>query len=122
MLRCLPGLLLLCAAPAFGQAPATDVSYSTGVFTWTYPLAQQPNVVFWQFHCKEASQSDTRLYDYPNPAARSIPIKDVLPAPGVYACTLRAGNAKGVSGHSNPVNFRAADVPVPPASFNVSDQ
>lgn len=95
---------------AEAQTPVT-VSYATGTFSWDAPVGGS-TPTFYRFNCGAAD------VDFPAPATTK-PVNQVVPSVGTYTCTLKAGNAAGVSTASNAVTFDAVAPPNAPSNLQV---
>ena len=117
---------ILCAPPAFAQAPAVStqlmVSYSSGNLIWSWvpgiaPLDGVPDGFTVKCAVGTAGTVPTIMKNIADPTARKIPINQVVSTQGQYNCTVVAYNVFGGSADSNRVSFQTGDVPAAPTGF-----
>ena len=71
--------------------------------------------------CGAISKTYTFTKIIPDPAARTIPLSQVVTTVGKYFCAVTAANQYGESGASNEVFFDAGRVPADATGFSVGN-
>lgn len=109
----------LLAVVANAQSAPVAVDLSKAQFRWTWAQGPGGAVDKFTVRCGPATGSYTLLKDVVDPAARQMPMSQIITAEGTYFCILQAANAGGASGPSPEVSFRAVKVPDKASSFDV---
>lgn len=108
------------AAPVAAQTTiAVDITKATLAWTWTQGTGGA--VEEFRVKCGPSSGTHTTTHLAP-PAARSVPVLTVVPAPGVYFCVVTAANQFGESAPTNEVAFNAGTVPLAPTNLEIRAQ
>lgn len=117
--------ILLAVASAEAQTPtAILVPYDTAKFSWTWTQgsgATAGTATEFRVKCGAVSKIYTLTKVIPDPAARTIPVSQVITAVGKYFCAMTAANQYGESGASNEVFFDAGRVPADATGFSVGN-
>jgi hypothetical protein len=116
-------LFFLCF-PVFAYAQATSVAVdiTKAKMTWGWDKGTGGDAAGFNVKCGTTSGSYTIVVPLTDPAARSIPVSQVISATGKYFCVITAVNQFGESAPSNEISFDAGTVPVPPAGLTIQMQ
>ncbi len=110
LLMLLIGLSLLIVYPAHAQVITVNINTATMTWAWTLAPGSDPADGF-RMHCGNATNTYTISTDIPDPAARTISVKQVVRGTGTYFCVITAYNKVGESPLSNEINFFAGAAP-----------
>jgi len=107
------GCFLCLSGLARSQPTTISVDIAKAKFTWSWTQGTGGLVEVFTVKCGPASGSYDILVDLADPAARSVPVNQVVTASGTYFCVVTAKNTFGESGASNEVTFQAGQIPNP---------
>jgi len=116
-------LVAAMASQANAQSPtsiAINIERSSLQWTWTQGAPPDDGMVT-QFNVKCGRASGSYFTNIPivDPAARSVPVKQVITGIGQWFCVVTAANEAGESSPTNEVSFLAGTVPVAPINLIV---
>ena len=114
-------LLALFAQLAYGQTTLA-VDLDRAALTWNYTQGTGGAVEEFRMHCGPSTGNYDTMLAIADPAARSVPVRDVVSGRGRYFCAVSAANIAGESAVSNEVFFDAETIPVAPTNLSVTAQ
>lgn len=116
-------LIALLVGPAAASAQAViSVDIAKARLAWSWAQGTGGAVAEFRVKCGPATGTYTSTTVIADPAARSVPIQQVVSGPGAYFCAVTAANQFGESGPSNEVPFAAGNVPAAPSGFQITAQ
>ena len=116
-------LVALLSAPALAQTVTVDLNKAKLAWDWTpAPAPLDGNADSFNAKCGKVTKTYTTTTSINDPLARSVSIKQIIPAQGVWFCAVTAVNRVGESSNSNEVTFDAGAVPAAPANLRVQAQ
>lgn len=113
------GWMLGLSVFSWAQSAPQPVDLSKAAFKWTWVQGTTGMVEKWHLRCGPTTGSYSLLKELIDPAARQMPINQIITAEGTYFCVISAVNSIGASAPSTEVSFRAGKVPGPAATFEV---
>lgn len=99
-----------------------SVDITKARLSWTWTQGTGGAVMEFRVKCGPTTATYTTTLVLPDPAARSVPVQQVVSGPGNYFCVVTAANQFGESGASNEVPFSAGNVPVAPSGLQITAQ
>ncbi len=106
-------LLLALASPAAAQEIIVNIDRVD--FVWELPPDSPPATEF-RFYCPPPTTVPAAVpptYVIQDPAARRVPVREVVGSPGRYVCVIRPANEFGEAGDSPILSFRTGQAPHP---------
>jgi hypothetical protein len=113
------GALMLLSELAGGQATTITVDITKAKLTWTWEQGAGGPVEIWYVRCGTAPSVYSLLVEVKDPAARSLPVAQITPAPGSYFCVVAASNSYGTSTPSPEVSYQAGKAPIAATSMRI---
>ena len=114
-------LFMFAATPAWAQA-VISVDITKARLSWTWTQGTGGAVAEFRVKCGPSTGTYTSTTVVMDPAARSVPVQQVVSGPGNYFCVVLAANQFGESGPSNEVPFAAGNAPVAPSGLQITAQ
>ena len=114
--------LILFAAPSVLAQAVISVDITKARLAWTWTQGTGGAVAEFRVKCGPSAGTYTSTTVLTDPAARSVPVQQVVSGPGNYFCVVTAANQFGESGASNEVPFSAGNVPVAPSGLQITAQ
>lgn len=115
-------LLVALAVSAFAQVTTLAVDIDRATLSWNWSVGTGSPVEEFRVKCGPSTGSYTITHIVADPAARSVPVKDLITNAGTYFCAVSAANAFGESALSNEISFDTGSIPLPPTNLKVSAQ
>ena len=121
------GLILLCAfwgvmaTPAWAQT-ILNVDITRARLSWNWTQGTGGAAAEFRIKCGPTAGTYTSTTVLADPAARSVPVQQVVSGPGTYFCIVTAANQFGESGPSNEVPFVAGNAPAAPSGLQITAQ
>ena len=116
----LAGSFLLPVATWAQAVISVDITKARLAWTWTQGTGGA--VTEFRVKCGPTTGTYTSSVVLTDPAARSVPVQQVVTGPGNYFCAVSAANQFGESGLSNEVPFAAGNVPAAPSGLQITAQ
>ena len=114
-------IVLVSWSLAWAQA-VISVDITKSRLAWTWAQGTGGAVAEFRVKCGPGAGTYTSTVVVADPAARSVPVQQVVSGPGNYFCVVSAANAFGESGPSNEVPFAAGNVPAVPSGLQLTAQ
>ena len=114
--------LFVLSATAFTQVTTLAVNLDRATLSWSWSAGTGGTPDEFRVKCGPSPGNYTITHVVADPAARSVPIKDVIVNSGRYFCAVSAANAFGESALSNEVSFDAGNIPISPTDLKVTAQ
>ena len=115
------GAVLLLPAVASAQT-VISVDITKARLSWTWTQGTGGAVAEFRVKCGPSAGTYTSTTVLTDPAARSVPVQQVVSGPGNYFCVVVAANQFGESGPTNEVNFTAGNAPAAPSGLQITAQ
>ena len=112
----------LAAAPEADAQAVISVDITKARLSWTWTQGTGGAVTEFRVKCGPSAGTYTSTIVLADPAARSVPVQQVVSGPGNYFCVVIAANQFGESGPSNEVPFAAGNAPAAPSGLQITAQ
>lgn len=115
----------LCLATEVSAQQGLSVNINRASLTWQWVQGTAPTdgmVEVFEVKCGAAPGNYSTITNLANPAARSVPVAQVIKGSGQWYCVVAAVNKYGSSPNSNEVGFDAGVVPSQPTNLGVLAQ
>lgn len=107
---------------SYAQVTDVTVDIAKANMSWSWSQGEGGAVEKWLIKCGPTAGSYTSTVQLAVPAARSIPLTQVVSTVGEYFCVVAATNTFGPSANSNEVRFIAGKAPNAAIDFTISAQ
>lgn len=115
-------LLVALAVSASAQVTTLAVDIDRATLSWNWSVGTGSPVEEFRIKCGPSTGNYTITHIVADPAARSVPVKDIVGGAGIYFCAVSAANAFGESALSNEISFGTGNIPLPPTNLRVTAQ
>ena len=99
-----------------------SVDITRAQLSWNWTQGTSGAVAEFRVKCGPTASTYTSTVVLADPAARSVPVQQVVSGPGTYFCIVTAANQFGESGPSNEVPFVAGNAPAAPSGLQITAQ
>jgi hypothetical protein len=115
-------MLALVAVDGVRAQTSVAVDIDRATLQWDWLQGTGGVVETFRMKCGSATGAYSIITVISDPAARSVPVRNVISGVGTYFCAVSAANQFGESANSNEVTFTAGTVPGAPTGLRIIAQ